>query len=464
MTDREHDAPAPEVERLVSALIDETISDDERRQLVERLQADPHARQSYLEMLELDSLLQWDAASLSLPGEAAHSDMSLPLPVVASSPARQVTILRWSLAAAVLLCVSLAALLGLQSAADRAVADTTARSSEGGPVAILTDLHQAVWETSAPAPDAYKPLAPGWLKLRSGQVSLDFLGGAKAVLEGPAELGMNAADRGVLRSGKLSVSLGRNRGAFRVTAPTLVASGRAAEFALAVAPDGAAELHVFSGSVMATLTTPEDEPSAIEVTQGRALSVSRADDRPGYRELDADPTRFARAAGTAIGKPVGEVLTVDFSRQPALPYGYQDGQFDLPSGYEVLDGGRTLHLLGNAWKMLEVNVELTRDTVIEFEFRSPREGQIHGIGFDNDDAYSSSDDPIFQVYGYEARRDIGQQFNDYSGDGWRRYRLRVGRYLSSGPRRYLFLAADEDVTGDAESFFRNVRIYRAGSR
>ncbi len=310
-------------------------------------------------------------------------------------------------------------------------------------------------------PAAYKPLTPGWLKLRSGQVSLDFLGGAKAVLEGPAELGMNAADRGVLRSGKLSISLGRNRGSFRVTAPALIASGRAAEFALAVAPDGATELHVFSGSVMATLTAPEDEPAAIEVTQGQAISVSRADDRSAYRELEADPTRFARASGTPIGKPVGEVLTVDFSRLPALPYGYQDGQFDLPSGYEVLDGGRTLHLLGNAWKMFEVNVELTRDTVIEFEFRSPREGQIHGIGFDNDDAYSSSDDPIFQVYGYEARRDIGQQFNDYSGDGWRRYRLRVGRYLSTGPRRYLFFAADEDVTGDAESFFRNVRIYHS---
>ncbi len=151
MTDREHDAPAPELERLVSALIDDTITADERRQLVERLQADPHARQSYLEMLELDSLLQWDSASLSLPEEAVQAAMSLPLPAVShSSPTRQLAILRWSLAAAVLLCVSLAALLGLQAAADRAVADTTARASEGGPVAILTDLRQAVWETSAP--------------------------------------------------------------------------------------------------------------------------------------------------------------------------------------------------------------------------------------------------------------------------------------------------------------------------
>jgi hypothetical protein len=127
-----------------------------------------------------------------------------------------------------------------------------------------------------------------------------------------------------------------------------------------------------------------------------------------------------------------------------------------------LDGGRTLHLSGNAWKMVEVDADITPDTIIEFEFRSPREGQIHGFGLDNDDTYSSAE-PIFQIYGYEARRDIGQQFNDYSGDGWRLYRFPVGRYLT-GPRRYLYFAADEDVTGEAESFFRNVRIYRTAGQ
>lgn len=466
MTNREHDPSALEVQRLVSALIDGTIAEDERRQLIERMQTDPHARQAYLELLELDSFLQWDAASMSLADvEGTPPPASLvSFPAASGAPARQVAILRWSLAATVLLCVGLAALLGLQLAAERAVAYTTARSSEGGPVAILTDLRQAVWETSAPSPEAYKPLVPGWLKLRSGHVALDFLGGAKATLEGPAEFGLNAADRGVLRLGKLSIVLGRNRGAFRVTAPALVASSRGAEFALAVASDGTTELHVFSGSVTANLAAADDEPKAIEVGEGEAISVQRVDDRAAYRPMSAEPDRFASPVQTAIGEPAGEVVSVDFSRQPALSYGYQDGQFGLPTGHKVLDGGRTLFLSGNAWKMIEVNVELTRDTVIEFEFRSPREGQIHGIGLDNDDTYSSSADPVFQVYGYEARRDIGQQFNDYAGDGWRRYRLRVGRYLSLGPRRYLFFAADEDVTGDAESYFRNVRIYRAKNR
>lgn len=459
MTDHPHDAPAPDVERLVCALLDDTIGDDERRQLFERLQSDPQSRRAYLELLELDSILQWDRASLSLPAVAPRQT-----PVGSFAPANQVTFLRWSLAAALLVCVGLAALLALQSAADRAVADTAARSSEGGPVAIIADSSDAVWESSLPPPEAYKPLVPRWLKLRSGRVALDFFGGAKAALEGPAELGLNAADRAVLRSGKLRVSLGRQAGAFRVTTPAFAATARGAEFALAADASGAAELHVFSGSVTATLAAPGEEPGPIEVAEHEAVVVERRGERTTWRRLAADPARFASPVVEAIGEPAGKLVSVDFSRQTVLPYGYQDGQFGLPTRHELLDGGRTLHLSGNAWKMVEANVELTRETVIEFEFRSPHEGQIHGVGFDNDDAYRSSDGPIFQIYGYEARRDIGQQFNDYSGDGWRRYRLRVGRYLAPGSRRYLFFAADEDVTGDAESLFRNVRIYREQAR
>ena len=159
------------------------------------------------------------------------------------------------------------------------------------------------------------------------------------------------------------------------------------------------------------------------------------------------------------GTPTGEVVQIDFVKQPPRSYGYQDGQFDLPSHVEV-QNANTLRLWGNAWKMVEVNTKITRDTVIEFEFRSPRQGQIHGLGFDNDDQYKSQPQPIFQFYGYEARQDIGQQFNDYSGSDWRKYRLRVGRYLT-GLQKYLYFAADEDVTGDCESLFRNVRIYEA---
>jgi hypothetical protein len=450
----------PNIERLVSALVDETIGDDERRQLVELLRADPAARRTYLDMLSLDSLLQWDYAEASLGAAADLPPVAGHTPTAAvAAPERQMAVMRWSLAAAVLLCVTLAALLGAQLAESRAVAETADRKSEGGPVAIITDLKNATWTAGAPTPEPYRPLVPGWLKLDAGRASLDFFAGARAVLEGPAELGINAANRAVLRSGRLSVVTGRHGASFHAATSILVASGRSAEFGLFVPNDETVELHIFSGAVEASLAGDAGETVVLEA--GEALIAARDGDEVRHRLVPAARARFATVGDENLAKPLGPVRSIDFGAQPVLPYGYQDGQYDLPTHHEVLDGGRTLHLVGNAWKMIEVNAELTRDTVVEFEFRSPREGQIHGFGFDNDDNYKSSDLPIFQVYGYEARQDIGQQFNDYSGSEWRRYRVRVGRY-AAGPQRYLYFAADEDVTGEAESFFRNVRIYQAG--
>ena len=450
----------PNIERLVSALVDETIGDDERRQLVELLRADPAARRTYLDMLSLDSLLQWDYAEASLGAAADLPPVAGHTPTAAvAAPERQMAVMRWSLAAAVLLCVTLAALLGAQLAESRAVAETADRKSEGGPVAIITDLKNATWTAGAPTPEPYRPLVPGWLKLDAGRASLDFFAGARAVLEGPAELGINAANRAVLRSGRLSVVTGRHGASFHAATSILVASGRSAEFGLFVPNDETAELHIFSGAVEASLAGDAGETVVLEA--GEALIAERDGDEGRHRLIPAARAQFATVGDENFAKPLGPVRSIDFAAQPVLPYGYQDGQYELPTHHEVLDGGRTLHLVGNAWKMIEVNAELTRDTVVEFEFRSPREGQIHGFGFDNDDNYKSSDLPIFQVYGYEARQDIGQQFNDYSGSEWRRYRVRVGRY-AAGPQRYLYFAADEDVTGEAESFFRNVRIYQAG--
>lgn len=461
----EHEpANTPDTERLVSELIDGTISDDDRAQLLAQLQADPAAREAYLELMDINSLLEWDYTEAGLPpsvGQPAESPGPAREPAAAVNPsARQVTLLRWSLAASVLLCVTLGGLLIQQLGMSQAVAETT-HAEDGGPVAVITDLRKVIWANPAVAPQPYKSLTPGWLKLTAGRVALDLYGGSNLLLEGPAELGVNSADRVLIRSGKLSVLAGRHYVPVHVATSRLVATGRAAEFAVSVDLQGATELHVFSGSVQVEWL--EGDLPAQEVAAGQALAVGSVDGKLQVEQVAADANQFAPVTDPSAATPTGKVFQVDFAKYAPKSYGYQDGQFDLPTHVEVQDGGSTLRLWGNAWKMVEVNVEITRDTVIEFEFRSPRQGQIHGLGFDNDDQYKSQEQPIFQFYGYEARQDIGQQFNDYSGTDWHKYRLRVGRYLT-GHRRYLYFAADEDVTGECESLFRNVRIYEAAGQ
>ncbi len=70
---------------------------------------------------------------------------------------------------------------------------------------------------------------------------------------------------------------------------------------------------------------------------------------------------------------------------------------DLSGTYSVEDGGATLRLTGNTWKKIDLPYTVTANTVIEFDFASSQQGEIHGIGFDNDNVLS--EDLTFKLYG-----------------------------------------------------------------
>ena len=52
------------------------------------------------------------------------------------------------------------------------------------------------------------------------------------------------------------------------------------------------------------------------------------------------------------------------------------------------DNGDTLKLEGNGWRKIALPYTITADTVLEFDFKSTEEGEIHAIGFDVDDVVS----------------------------------------------------------------------------
>ena len=122
----------------------------------------------------------------------------------------------------------------------------------------------------------------------------------------------------------------------------------------------------------------------------------------------------------------------------------------------IEDGGATLHLMGNRWKAFEFPYTVTTSTVLEFDFSSSHEGEIHGIGFDTDRNLSS--ESFFQVYGTQPWG-IGT-FNNYSGTAVKKYVIPVGEHFT-GTFQYLFFAMDDDNTKDGDSIFSNVKIYEA---
>ncbi len=185
--------------------------------------------------------------------------------------------------------------------------------------------------------------------------------------------------------------------------------------------------------------------------------------RAAQGQLLAAGAEFAAAEVTSFclpfdpnGNPEGECTSIDFGAQQILSYGVsQDaGQ------YQLLNSGQTLYILNNAWKAVALDYTITPNSVLEFEFRSTKRGEIHGIGFDDDEYISSG--LTFRVYGSQFWG-IGD-FANYPGDGnWKSYSIPVGQYYTGTANRLFFVADHDSGTRDGNSYFRNVRIHEGES-
>lgn len=147
----------------------------------------------------------------------------------------------------------------------------------------------------------------------------------------------------------------------------------------------------------------------------------------------------------------GDCVAFDFEDVSPVSYGTNQ---DVGS-VTVLENGATIRLQDNAWKAIELPYTITEQTWVSFWFRSSIIGEVHGIGFDDNEVISPN--LTFQLYGTQS---WGlQDFNNYPGDGsWRFYQIPVGQFYT-GDAAYLFFTADHDVgTQDGNSFFRDVTV------
>ncbi|NIM96034.1 MAG: hypothetical protein GTO18_20225 [Anaerolineales bacterium] len=173
---------------------------------------------------------------------------------------------------------------------------------------------------------------------------------------------------------------------------------------------------------------------------------------------------------TEVLDPNGVVLErTEYEPDIPAPLNFNDYEITSYAGSQdqnptmtIEDAGRTLHIVGNGWKKIEFPYNITKYTVMEFDYASGAEGDVQGIGFDNDDALSTN--LTFQLYGTQG---WGlEEFHDYADTApdWKHYEIPVGDFYT-GDMVYLFFANDHDVTTPtAESYFSNIQVYDAGGR
>ena len=122
----------------------------------------------------------------------------------------------------------------------------------GEHVAMLARSADVEWIEPAGGATAGTRLAPGWLKIASGIVQVDFLSGARVVIQGPAEFQLIGEKEGFCRFGKVKAHVPESAHGFKVGSPQLALVDLGTEFGMDVPANGNTEVHVFEGSIALT--------------------------------------------------------------------------------------------------------------------------------------------------------------------------------------------------------------------
>jgi RHS repeat-associated protein len=123
----------------------------------------------------------------------------------------------------------------------------------------------------------------------------------------------------------------------------------------------------------------------------------------------------------------------------------------------IEDGGKTLHLTGKASKKIDFPYNITKNTILEFDFKSPIQGAMHAIGFEQSNTKVCAH--VFKLYGSQTTCQISA-FADYadSAPNWKHYRIPLRNYYG-GKFIYLFFISDKGTGAGSDSYFSNIRVY-----
>jgi hypothetical protein len=152
-------------------------------------------------------------------------------------------------------------------------------------IAWLTHGTGVVWTQTNDDLEIGAALSPGWLRLKSGAVEIEFAQGARMILEGPAELRLISAQETELRFGKLSAQVPPQAHGFSVNVAGTKVTDLGTAFGVNKPALGSPEVHVFTGEV--EVTTSNAGPQRY-LTQGEAVRVEHA----GLADLPANRKEF----------------------------------------------------------------------------------------------------------------------------------------------------------------------------
>ena len=131
-------------------------------------------------------------------------------------------------------------------------------------------------------------------------------------------------------------------------------------------------------------------------------------------------------------------------------YGELQGSTGRPQNadadYQLSNSDNTLTLSGNTWAKAAFGGDgytITSNTILSFNFESNYVGEIHAIGFDDDNNMDDANETLFELYGTQ---DWGiTDYQNYTeGAGEVTYTIKPGDHFT-GTYQYITFVMDDDI-------------------
>lgn len=345
---------------LVDGIIDNNVSDEQLRELNERLEGDAAFRRRYMGYMCIEAEMHAVHASgspVTTPsaGKLHASANSVARSSVDHRPLGFLLVLAASFLAVAVGSAWLTYLTmhGARVAASSATTtDADSASQAGEVVAQVTGTRDCRWASSDHGTSFGAILREGQLlELEQGLAEVTFASGARVVIEGPATFAVPRGDEGELLAGRIAAVVPRNAVGFTIRTPRMAIADSGTQYGLVAARNGATEVHVFEGPIHARafdIRGRETGSVQLSASQAARLTPVSAD----FAVFRAEGNRFTRILSPTAG-PADGLLALEGFDYPAGPLAWQNGGFGWAGPWaelEVADGedsrsGRTTNLV-----------------------------------------------------------------------------------------------------------------------
>jgi hypothetical protein len=279
MTDKKHPL-TPELQALLSELIDGKLSDESAQKLCDILRENPNAQDEYENFMALHALLHLDFSDGQLQllppvvqSAAALTPIQDNILVERASKYRLTNLARiwdnrsWRLIGAfATLAASVSficwwyglpisnfaptdsASIASSDSRSEGMRDDPARSDYRA-VAVISQASRASWSDPTLPLNNGASLTPGRFKLEKGLIQIEFVSGVSAVIEAPAQFELVSPNRVICNLGKIRAHMPSQAIGFTITTPTYSAVDLGTEFTVQVERSGETQFQVIEGKV-----------------------------------------------------------------------------------------------------------------------------------------------------------------------------------------------------------------------